>query len=62
MPQGYLSSTSRYKNKSEEEKEKLRIQMAKNYYKKTEGKVSRVKKETNFKNGNKNRKYLINEV
>ncbi len=43
MARGYLSSTNRYKRISEEEREKLRIQMSENYYKKTENKVKKRK-------------------
>ncbi len=51
MVSGQLTILNRYRNKSEEEKEKIRNGMAENYYKKTEGKVKR---------RNKSRKYMLN--
>ena len=48
MVSGSLSQLNRYRNKSEEEKEKLRVQMSENYYKKTEGKVKRRKRPLKF--------------
>ena len=48
MASGSLSQLNRYRNKSEEEKEALRIQMSENYYKKTEGKVKRRKRPLKF--------------
>ena len=48
MVSGSLSQLNRYRNKSEEEKEALRIQMSENYYKRTEGKVKRRKQPLKF--------------
>ncbi len=60
MVTGQLSSTNRYKRKSEEEKEELRIKMSENYRKKTEGKVKRRKNPLKFTNsGFKNRIHTL---
>ncbi len=61
MSQGYFSVSSRYGKKTEEEKEKLRIQMAEYYYKRTEGKVKRRKQPLKFteKFGLKNRNNIL---
>jgi len=48
MVSGSLSQLNRYRNKSEEKKEELRIQMSENYYKRTEGKVKRRKQPLKF--------------
>ena len=57
MVSGSLSKLNRYRKKSEEEKELIRIQMSENYYNKTEGLVKRRKplkftEKSGFKNRN----------
>ncbi len=66
MGQGYISKTSRYKNLPEEEREKLKIRMAENYYKRTEGKKRKTRaqkfvKNPNFKNRNPHIKSELND-
>ncbi len=58
MVSGQLSALNRYKNSSDEEKEKVRIRMAENYYRKTEGKV---KRRTPYKlpHGHKSRRNIL---
>jgi len=67
MSQGYISKTSRYKNLPEEEREKLKIRMAENYYRRTEGKRKRriiqqkFVKNPEFKNRNPHIKKELND-
>lgn len=66
MVSGLLSKLNRYRNKSEEEKELIRIQMSENYYNRTEGLVKRRKplkftKKSGFKNRNPHIKKELND-
>ncbi len=67
MARGYLSATSRYKKLPEEEREVLKIKMAENYYKRTEGirkrktKAQKFVKNPEFKNRNPHIKSELND-
>lgn len=58
MVSGSLSNLNKYRNKSEEEKEVIKIRISEYYYKKTEGTKKRINKPSIFtkESGYKNRK------